>query len=162
MRITRDYVFDMIDMIGRALTTARMKPATMDFWLDPLEGLFGERFEKELENARGTDDEWGLFAGSPWNQDEPSSRTDLARIVPGAENFQMSPVEKSLAEKNKHWEGDAISCKLWEIQRQLSFKLSSVRDCLKDLQELAAAIAVRWISKGWGDRLRAIIDEDGR
>lgn len=160
MRISRDYVFDMIDLVGRSLTTARKKPATMDFWLDPFEGLFGARFEKELEEARGTEDEWGLFEGSSWK--EPSSRTDLARVAPGAQDFQMSPVEKEKAEKNKHFEGDSISCRLWEIQRQLSFKLSSVRDCLKDLQILAASIATRWISPGWGSRIRTIIDEDGR
>ncbi len=160
MRISRDYVFDMIDLVGRALTTARKKPASMDFWLDPLEGLFGKRFEKELEEAKGTEDEWGLFEGSTW--EEPSARTDLARVAPGAEDFQMSPVERVKAEKNKNHEGDMLSCRLWEIQRHLSFKLSSVHDCLKDLQVLAAAIAKRWISPGWGDRLRTIIDEDGR
>ena len=70
-------------------------------------------------------------------------------------------VEKKKARRNKHKYGDMYSCRLWELQRKLSFKHSSPQGTLKDLLLLCREIA-GFISCGWANRLVQIIDTCSR
>lgn len=156
MRITRDYFFDMVELVGRAITTARQKPAD-DSWLD---GMIPRWMPKPKAPPKPAQDEFGLFSGTPWGDSE---RTDLSSVVPGAQDdFGFSVVERKEASRNKHDYGDSISCELWEIQRQVRFKEIGVMEGLKDLQQLCRRLARNFISAGWANRLTQIIDECSR
>ena len=161
MRISREYLFSMIEFVGKAIATARSKPAD-GAWLDEMGAPWiRKRPEKKPREPLPGQDEFGLFDGTPWSQDEASDseRTDLATVVPdSAENFGFGPTERQKAARAKHEFGDQISCKLWELQRQVRFKETGVMDGLKDLQQLCRRLA-GFISEGWANRLAQIIDE---
>jgi len=161
MRISREYFFDMVELVGRAITTARLKPAD-DSWLD---GMIPKWMPKPPppEIHKPGQDEFGLFSGTPWASTSDSERTDLSTIVPSAQaDFGFSPVERKEATRNKRDYGDSISCELWEIQRQVRFKEIGVLEGLKDLQELCRRLSRHFISAGWANRLTQIIDQFSR
>lgn len=163
MRISRDWLFDLIELVGRAITTARSKPAD-GAWLDEMGAPWiRKRPRKKPPEPRIGQDEYGLFDGTPWSQDRgnegESERTDLATVVPdSAENFSLQGAEHQKAKRAKHEFGDGIACELWELQRQVRFKETGVMDALKDLQQLCRRLA-GFISEGWANRLTQIIDE---
>lgn len=167
MRLTRDYAFDMIEMVGKAISTARMRRVTAK----DIEGLAPpwlleilKRRRPPPEERKPGQDEFGLFQNSPWDDQyqDDSERTDLSSVVPGAQDFQTSPVEEKKFRREWDDYGDAISCRLWEIQRKLRFKEVGVQDTLKDLAELCRKLPANYISKGWGNRLLDIIDAHSR
>lgn len=158
MRISREYFFDMVELVGRAITTARLKPAD-DSWLDDIIPKWMPKLPKEEIHKPGQD-EFGLFSGTPWASTSDSERTDLSTVVPDAGfNFGFGPTERKTASRNKHDYGDSISCELWELQRKVRFKEVGVMDALKDLQQLCRRLAKIFISEGWANRLTQIIDE---
>lgn len=161
MRISREYYFDLVELVGRAITTARSKPAD-GAWLDELGAPWiRKRPRKKPPCPKPGQDEFGLFDGTPWSQDEvsESDRTDLATVVPdSAEDFGFQGAERRKAQRAKHEFGDRVACELWELQRQVRFKEMGVMDALKDLQQLCRRLA-GFISEGWANRLTQIIDE---
>jgi len=163
MRLTREYAFDMIEMVGKAVVTARKKAVTMR----DIDGLVPPWLKDILRRSRPEpspgQDEFGLFGESPWaaQYESDSERTDLASVVPGAEDFQTSPVERKMIQREWDSYGDSIACELWQIQRKLRFKTVGVQDTLKDLQALCYRIR-SFISKGWANRLAQIIDACSR
>lgn len=158
MRISREYFFDMVELVGRAITTARAKPAD-DSWLDDILPRWMPKPPKKEIHKPGQD-EFGLFQDTPWAATEDSERTDLSTIVPDAEaGFGFGPIEKRKASQSKKDYGDSISCELWELQRKVRFKEVGVMDALKDLQQLCRRLSKHFISAGWANRLTQIIDE---
>jgi hypothetical protein len=160
MRISRDYFFDMVELVGKAITTARKKPAD-ESWLDEMLPRWMPRPPKPKEEIhKPGQDEFGLFTGTDWASTEDSDRTDLSTIVPDSGvNFGFGPTERRKASRSKHEYGDSISCELWELQRKVRFKEVGVMDALKDLQALCRRLAKAFISEGWANRLTQIIDE---
>lgn len=161
MRISREYFFDMVELVGKAITTARRKPADKS-WLDGMIPKWMPKLPPEEIHKPGQD-EFGLFSGTPWAATHDSERTDLSTILSGLDpQYGFGPVEKKEAERAKHDYGDSISCQLWEIQRQVRFKEIGVTEGLKDLQQLCRRLAKTFISEGWANRLTQIIDECSR
>jgi hypothetical protein len=164
MRLSRDQVFDLIELVGKAVATARQRPVTQD-WLDEISPKWLRDIPKPKPNPKAHtpgQDEFGLFDGSPWSSEEADSeRTDLSTVVPGAADYNMgfSEVEKKTARRNQREFGDDISCRLWEIQRRMRFKLSTVTETLDQLRELCDWLGRKgYISKGWARSVRAVID----
>lgn len=159
MRLSREYAFDMIEMVGKALSTARSKPADAS-WID---GMVPGWLRKKLpppppDPAEPPEDEYGLFTESGWKDSDAGGGAVHAG---GDEDLGFSVVEKKKARRNKHKYGDMYSCRLWELQRKLSFKHSSPQGTLKDLLLLCREIA-GFISCGWANRLVQIIDTCSR
>lgn len=172
MRITREYVFDMIEMVGKAVSGARAKKgkAGPEWDLDEHLGRILRRWAEDndplarkiREAARNEDDRWGLKTG--WvdsQQDGQGSIDDRPRerySEWGSEAF-----EQRRAARGYDQYGDAVSCRLWKIQRRLSFRETGVQDALKCLIELCEQMgASGYLSKGWANRLMAILHAHSR
>lgn len=163
MRISREYLFDMLELVGKAISTARSKPAD-ESWLDELlPGWIRDRKPRKNPKAHTEGhDEFGLFDGTPWSsaEEDDSRRTDLSTVVPGSkDDYGFGPLERKKASRTKHEYGDMIASELWNLQRQVRFKEVGVLDGLKDLQQLCRRLAKWFISEGWARRLTQIIDE---
>jgi hypothetical protein len=167
MRLTKDYCFDIIELVGKAVSTARMRRVTakdIESLAPPWLRAILEALRPPPPERKPGQDEFGLFEDSPWEgqYQEDSARTDLSSVVRGAEDFQTSPVEEKVFRREWDIFGDSVSCRLWEIQRRLRFKIVGVQDTLKDLAELCRGLPNGYISKGWGNRLIDIIDAHSR
>ena len=155
MRLSRDQVFDLIELVGKAVSTARQRPVDAS-WLDDVSPGWLRRLPKPKKPPEG--DPWGLFEGSSWEGGD-SERTDLAAVAPGADDFGFAGQEKAQARRNQRDFGDGVSCQLWEIQRQLRFKITTVTDVLDQLRRLCDSLGSQgYISKGWARSVRAVID----
>lgn len=162
MRISREYFFDLTELIGKAIATARSKPAD-GAWVDEMGAPWIRNRPRKAtpKKPQPGQDEYGLFEGTPWSsgRDEDSERTDLSTVVPeSVESFGFGPTERQKARKNKREFGDGIACELWHLDRQVRFKEIGVMDALKELQQLCRRLA-GFISEGWANRLTQIIDE---
>lgn len=172
MRITKEYVFDMIEMVGKAVTNARAKKgkAGPEWDLDQaLNGMIRRWMEDQdplakriREAANNEDDRWNLQTGWVDSQsDGQGSLDDRPRETfsqYGSEKF-----EQRKAVRGYDQYGDAISCKLWKIQRELSFGDIGVQVALHKLVSLCSEMALtKYISKGWADRLSAILHAHSR
>jgi hypothetical protein len=164
-RISREYVFDLLELVGKAVSTARKKAAGPKWDLDEQIDLFLRRWSiapaeiDEYCRKAAEEDEYGLFEGSSWRDsaagvegsvDERENRRDYSPW--GSEAFEQRKAQR-------HYDdfGDSVSCSLWELQRRLRFKELGVRDALKELQEQCHRLR-GYISTGWANRLAAIID----
>jgi hypothetical protein len=170
VRITREYVFDMIEMVGKAITSARAKKdkagpewdldgaidALIHRWMEERDPLA----RKIREAAKNEDDRWGLNLG--WTDSEPGGGVDDAPREKfsewGSEKFEQRRAAACYDDF-----GDSLSCRLWKIQRQLSFKDIGVQEAFTQLIELCErAACVRYITKGWANRLLAILHAHSR
>ena len=119
MKLTKEYAFDMIEMVGRAVATARQKQVTPE----TLDGMT-PKWLKDLFKGRGKprhkpgQDEFGLFEGSPWeSQYRESDNADLENVIPGVDGFSFTEVERRKLQREWDQYGDAIACQLWELQK---------------------------------------------
>ena len=173
MRITKEYVFDMIEMVGKAVTNARAKKdkagpewdlnegidCLIRKWLEDRDPLA----RRIREAANNEDDRWGILTG--WKdsaQDGVSGSLDdgprESYSEYGSEKFEQRKARRGYDEY-----GDAVSCRLWKIQRKLSFGDIGVHDALRDLAELCERCGeTGYISKGWSGRLLAILHAHSR
>lgn len=172
MRITREYVFDMIELVGKAVQTARKRKAGPEWDMDEQLEIFARKWSLKLDpvdeairkEAQAEDDQFGLFAGSDW-QDSADDGVDGA--VDERENrrqysqYGSEAFEQRRAQRPYDAHGDAVSCRLWELQRQLRFKILGVQDVLKELQSLCDGLS-RYISAGWANRLAHVLDTCSR
>lgn len=133
MRITREYVFDMIELIGKAVQTARKKEAGPEWDMDYQIQKFAERHEL----------------------------TPLEAAIKESVGINYEDYDRQKAKYAKKDFGDTVSCELWSIQRELSFKIIGTQTAAKKLQSLCNRL-VRFISAGWGTRLAHIIDTCAR
>lgn len=172
MRISREYFFDLVELVGKAITTARKKAAGPEWNMDEQLEIFMRRhqidnddLEKAIRKAAAReDDHWNVFGDSGWKDsaqdgndgavDERENRQEFSKY--GSEAF-----EQRKCQREKDQFGDGISCQLWELQRQVRFGETKVVDALKDLQQLCHRLA-GFISAGWGNRLAQIIDHWSR
>lgn len=155
MRLSRDQLFDLVELVGKAVSTARQRPPDKS-WLDEAAPGWLRKLPKPKEPPK---DEYGLFEGTPWASGEESEATDLDTVAPGAGSFGFAEPEKRKARKNQHEFGDFVSCRLWEIQRRVRFKITTVTDALEDLRRLCDSLGRQgYISKGWAKSLRCVID----
>jgi len=167
MQIDRDWVFDFIDMLGGAVSNARLKPASPEWdFKGKLEMLIDEiRRAKDAEfdsivkkEAEAENNHWNLFENSTWKDEpgggleEPSKRQEWSPY--GSEAF-----EQANAQKFKEQVGRGIAKSLERIQRMLAKRKIGVYEALKRLQELCDSIAGAMVSWGWSHRIRQIIDE---
>jgi hypothetical protein len=174
MRITKEYVFDMIEMVGKAVANARAKSdkagPEWDFW-GSVESMVRRWMDEKDPIARkikaaaeAEDDRWNLETG--WKdsaQDsvdgqvaEPQYRETYSEY--GSEKFEQRTAKREYKEF-----GDTVSCRLWKIQRELSFGDSGVHDALKDLIRLCEWMGgLNYISKGWANRLLVILHAHSR
>lgn len=172
MRLTREYVFDLIELVGKAVVTARKKAASRAWDMDgQLDGfvrrwsLDTEDLDRRIRESAGLRQGWGLFGGSTWRDSsddgQDGSIDDRAASTPwspwGGEAF-----EQRRAQRNYDSHGDSFACSLWRLQRQLQFKEVGVLEALKDLQEICSTVGRGFISQGWGNRLAAIVDQTSR
>lgn len=155
MRLSREQFYDLVELVGKAVSTARQRPVD-EAWLDDILPGWVKRLPKPKRRPP-SQDEFGLFEGSSWSDDGESERTDLRTVVPGAEDVGFSGPERRKARRNQNEYGDGISCQLWSLQRQVSFGDISVTDGLEQLRELCEQIA-GYISPGWARSVRAVID----
>lgn len=172
MRITKEYVFDLIEMIGKAVSTARAKKAKAgpEWDLDESIGRMIHRWMEDRdplakrikEAADNEDDRWGLETGWVDSQaDGQGSLDDRPRETYseyGSEKF-----EQRKAVRGYDQYGDAISCKLWQVNRKLAFGDIGVQDALHKLVTLCVEMGqLKYISRGWSDRLAAILHAHSR
>lgn len=159
MRLSREQLFDLVELVGKAVSTARQRPVD-ESWLDEITpGWLRGRPKPNPPQKSPGNDEFGLFDGSPWEAQDDSERTDLSTVVPGAEDFAFAEPEKRKARRNKNEFGDSVACQLWEIQRRVRFRLSTVTEALEDLRRLCSDLGkIRFITPGWGAMVRAVID----
>lgn len=169
MRLSREYFFDIAELVGKAITTARKKQAGPEWDMDEQIEMFLRRWQIEIdpvekairEEAKAEDDRWSLFESSGWKDsaqdgqkgavDERENRIEYSKW--GSEKF-----EQRKAQRYYNDFGDGISCRLWELMRQVRFKETRVVDALKDLQYLCHQLR-GYISTGWASRLAQIIDQ---
>ena len=169
MRLTREYAFDMIELVGKAVTTARKKDkdAGPEWDMDAQLQRFIDRWaikenplDKAVRESAGSgDDQFGLFQDTDWKDNGEGTVSDQEQerySEWGSEEY-----EQRRARRYRKEFGDAVSCRLWEIQRQLRFKEAGVQDTLKRLQSLCNDLA-KYISTGWATRLANIIDSCSR
>ncbi|SRR5579871_1982026 len=168
MRITREYFFDLCELVGKAITTARKKQAGPQWNMDEQLAIFFRKWEIDMdevdraiqESAEAEEDHFGLFEGSGWKDsaedgrkgpvDEPEKRETYSRW--GSEKF-----EQRKAQRYYDAYGDQVSCRLWQLMREVRFNETKVTDAMKDLQHLCNRLS-GYISTGWGNRLAQIID----
>lgn len=156
MRLSREQFFDLVELVGKAITTARKKPAGED-WLEEISPRWIR--DKNPKAHTPGQDEFGLFDGTPWSSlEDHSARTDLEAVATGAGDFGFSPVERAKADRAKREFGDTVSCQLWEIQRQVRFRLIGVTEGMTQLMELCRRLARHFISEGWANQLVRILD----
>jgi hypothetical protein len=134
MRITRDYVFDMIEMVGRAIAASKEKPAPVKEWT--LEGMLGDDPDEKA-------DEWGVIAECGW-------RTPRQRAL-----------ERD-ARQNRRDMAFGVSASLCKLQKDLQFKRVGVTEALKDLQRICESAKHGLISKAWANQIARIIDTCSR
>jgi hypothetical protein len=167
MRLTREYAFDMIELVGKAVSTGRLKEADRTWDLDEQMGLFARRWRLKLdpveEAVKEADREYSesLFGGTPWADEGegPLSEHPGDKYSEwGSERF-----EQRRAKREKDSYGDGVACRLWELQRRLRFREIGVQETLKSLQTLCSQLhSVKFISAGWASRLAQIIDAHSR
>jgi hypothetical protein len=159
MRLSREQLFDLVELVGKAVSTARQRPVDAS-WLDEITPKWLQDRPKPKPPLKSPgNDEFGLFDGTPWSAQEDSERTDLSTVVPGAEDFAFSEPEKQKAKRNKNGYGDDVACQLWEIQRRVRFRLSTVTEALDDLRQLCDRLGqIRFITSGWATMVRSVID----
>jgi hypothetical protein len=160
MRLSREQFFDLVELVGKAVVTARLKPAD-DSWLDEMvPGWL--RAKKPRRNPKAHtpgQDEFGLLDGTPWSsQEDESERTDLVAVAPGAGDFGFAAVERARAERAKREFGDGVSTELWTIQRKVSLGGYTVTEGMTLLMELCRRLSRMFISEGWANTLTRIID----
>jgi len=162
MRITREYVFDMIEMIGKAVATARKRQAS-DYWLiDNLMDFFVRRYDiaEPMVDEEAQKEDYGLLEGTEWQgQNEArnrETRLDLDRN--GWSKYGADAYEMKRAQKFKDEFGDCVAWQLRTISRKLAFKDIGAVEALKELQKLCDGLRKHFISDGWANRLAAIID----
>lgn len=168
MRISRDYFFDLCELIGKAITTARKKQAGPQWDMEEQIRKFARRHEidtaeldRRIREEAEQEDQFGLFKETGWKDsahdgregalEEPKSREAYSRF--GSEKFEQRRAQKDYDEY-----GDSVSCRLWDLDRQVRFKEIRVTEALKELQQLCDGMA-GYISAGWGHRLAQIIDQ---
>lgn len=153
MRLSREQLFDLVELIGKAVATARQRPVDAS-WLDEISPGWVRRLP---EPKKPPEDEFGLFEGSSWQ--DGGAAMDLEAVAPGAEDLGFSEVEKRPARRNQRQFGDDVSCRLWAIQRQVQFKETTVTDALDQLRSLCDSLGhLGYISKGWARSVRNVID----
>jgi hypothetical protein len=168
MRISREYFFDMCELVGKAVTTARKKEAGPSWNMDEQLEIFFRKWKIDAdkvdrairEEAKEEDDRWGVFKESGWKDsaqdgqggpiDERENRQEYSKY--GSEKFEQRKAQKFYNDF-----GDGVSCRLWEIMRQVRFKEIGMVDGLKELQRICNDLA-GYISAGWANRLAVIID----
>lgn len=154
MRLSREQVFDLVELVGKAVSTARQRPVDAS-WLDEISPGWLRRLPKP---EKPPEDEFGLFEGSSWQSGSPE-QTDLEAVAPGAGDFGFAEPEKRQARRSQREFGDGVSRQLWDIQRQVQFKLTTVTDALDQLRRLCDSLgSLGYISKGWARSVRLVID----
>jgi len=172
MRISREYFFDLVELVGKAITTARKKPAGPEWNMEEQLRTFMRRHEIEeddldravREAADREDDRWNVFGESGWKDSAQDGNDGAVDARPERKAFSRwgsEAFEQKKCQREKDEFGDGISCQLWELQRQVRFKETKVVDAMKDLQHLCHRLA-GFISAGWGNRLAQIIDHWSR
>lgn len=159
VRLSRERFFDLIELVGRAVATARQRPVD-ESWLDDFApGWLKGRPKPEPRPESPSEDEFGLFDGSPWaDRQDDSARTDLDAVAPGADaKFGFSEVERRKARRNRNEYGDSVASALWTLQREVAFRRLSVTDGLDELRRICDRLA-GFISPGWAKSVRAVID----
>lgn len=171
MRISREYFFDLCELIGKAVTTARKKAAGPEWDMDEQIEILARRWSIDLDEVdrrireeAEKEDQYGLFGGSDWKDsaqdgvdgavDERENRREYSSY--GSEKFEQRKAQRCYNDF-----GDGVSCRLWELMRQVRFKETKVVDAMKDLQGLCNGLG-GYISSGWGNRLAQIIDHWSR
>lgn len=169
MRISREYFFDLCELVGKAVTTARKRKAGPEWDMDEQIECFARRWSIDLEKVDQRirekvekEDPYGLFNDSGWKDsaldghdgavDEPESRREYSRW--GSEAFEQKRAQRCYDDF-----GDQISCRLWKLMRQVQFKETKVMDAMKDLQSLCGGLR-GYISVGWASRLANVIDQN--
>jgi hypothetical protein len=169
MRISREYFFDLCELIGKAITTARKKQAGPSWNMDEQLEIFFRKWEIDKdeidrairESARDDEDRFGLFEESGWKDsaqdghegaiDERENRREYSKY--GSEKFEQRKAQRCYNDY-----GDSVSSHLWHLMREVRFKETRVVDALKELQRFCSQMA-GYISAGWGHRLAQIIDQ---
>jgi hypothetical protein len=171
MRISREYFFDLCELIGKAVATARKKAAGPEWDMDEQLEIFARRFainldevDRRIREEAEKEDTYGLFRTSGWKD---SAQDGVDGAVNERENrLQYSEwgserFEQRKAQRCYNDFGDGVSCRLWELMRQVQFKETRVMDAMKDLQNMCSGLQ-GYISAGWGNRLSQIIDHWSR
>lgn len=136
MRLSRDQFFDLVELIGKAIATGRKKPAD-ESWLE----------ERMFQKPEPDQDPYGLLQGTAWASGK-------------GENFGFAVPEKTRARRTKNAYGDAVAARLWDIDRQVRFRMLTVTDGLDRLRELCDGLKLlKFISAGWAQTLRAVMDK---
>lgn len=166
MRVTRDWLFDYIELVGKAIAGVRSRRAGPEWDLDDLISGFidrwrmnRDRIERSIEReAQEEDDHWGL--GIDWKDSADDGTSGPLGDRPRKEysRWGSEAFEQKRAQGYYDDFGDAISCRLWEIQRRLRFKEMGVLDTAKELQEMLHKLK-GYVSAGWANSLAAIIDQ---
>lgn len=168
MRLSREYFFDLCELVGKAITTARKKAAGPQWDMDEQLEFFMRRHDIDQEKldraireeAQTEDDQYNLFHGSEWKDSAQDGQTGSTDSRPreeyskyGSEKFEQRKAQRSYDEY-----GDMVSCHLWELMRQVRFKETKITDAIKDLQRFCYGMS-GYISTGWASRLAQIIDQ---
>lgn len=168
MRISRDYFFDLCELVGKAITTARKKSPGPEWDMDEQLEILGRRWSIDLdavdrkirEEAGKEEDPYGLFHESGWKdsaQDGQEGAVDERENRRSYSPWGSEKFEARKARRAYHDFGDGVSCRLWSLMREVRFKETGVVDAMKKLQSLCNGLA-GYISAGWGNRLAQIID----
>jgi len=166
MRITREYLFDMVELVGTAVATARRRQADDSWLIDDMLDFMIRKYDltETMVDEEAQKEDWGVVDDSQWkSKDEASTkeeRLDLDKngwSVYGAEGFEMKKAQKAKDEF-----GEVVAWQLRTIQRAVAFKDIGVIEGLKRLQELCNHLRKTFISEGWANRLAAIIDSSCR
>src|SRR5262249_37320669 len=121
MRISREYFFDLCELIGKAITTARKKAAGPDWDMDEQLEIFFRKWaidrdevdRRIREEAAEEDDRFGLFGDSGWKDsaqdgtdgavDERENRREYSKW--GSEKFEQRKAQRCYNDF-----GDGVSC----------------------------------------------------
>lgn len=170
MRISREYFFDLCELVGKAITTATQKEAGPKWDMEEQLECFARRWSLDLDavdrkiREAHKEDEYGLFEESGWKdsaQDGTDSAVDERENRRAYSRYGSERFEQRKAQRCYNDYGDTVSCHLWELMRQVRFKETRVVDAMKDLQRLCNGLG-GYISSGWGNRLAQIIDHWSR
>lgn len=162
MRITREYLFDMVEMVGKAVATARRRQADDSWLMDDILDMMIRKSEltESMVDEEAQKEDWGVVDDSQWKSKDDAQtkeeRLDLDKngwSVYGADQFEMKK-----AQKEKDDFGEVVAWQLRSLQRAVAFKDIGVIEGLKRLQELCHRFRKTFISEGWANRLAAIID----
>lgn len=144
MRLSREQFFDLVELVGKAIVTARQKPADVS-WLAGLAP--GWLRKKELEEEP-KEDVYGLFSGTAWVEDQEKKRSI----------YEFSVMGRAKVERAKKAYEDSISCELWQIDRGVRFRKLPVTEGMTQLMELCRRLSKHFISEGWANLLVRILD----